>query len=45
MKVGNAILKEMSQEPGNDASGAHGFSEARKAVLVKAATNGPNAWR
>lgn len=44
MKVGNAIVKSMNQELGNEESGTRYLAEeARKAGLLEAATRGPRA--
>ena len=46
MKVGNGILKEVTQEPGNEESGTCDIAEeAGKAGLVEAVTCGTNARR
>lgn len=46
MKVGNGILKEVNQEPGNEESGTCDIAEeAGKAGLVEVATYGTNARR
>lgn len=46
MKVGNGILKEVNQEPGNEESGTCDIAEeAGKVGLVEVATCGTNARR